>query len=399
MPREKLRIMYASNAPWCASGYGIQGRSLLPRLRALPEVEDVAMFAWFGLQGGLIHTGDMALYPQGIDAYGNDMYGAHCDHFKADLLITLIDAWVLKPELWDLPKGCKWAPWYPVDHDPIPAKVAEAVKKADYPITYAKFGRDESTRAGIENTYIPHGLETSVYRVYDPEQVAAFRHEVCEDAAWLGVMIAANKGWPSRKGFDETLEAFKRVLPDLPQPAILYIHTDYTKATQGGDLIGMVQALGIADHVRFPNRYKLWIGGYGPDYLALMCNNADVFLSPSKGEGFGIPIIEAQAAGCPVIVTDFTSMPELVRWGVAVEPQGLQYTYFDTWQAVPNVQGVADAIMDLTAERRGMTADELDNRRREVSAAIHNEYSWDVIAAQYWQPFLQRVLSDASATG
>ena len=326
MPRDKLRIMYASNAPWCFSGYGVQGRSLLPRLRQLPEVEDIAVFAWFGLQGGMLAAQDMQIYPQGIDPYGNDMYGAHCEHHKSDLLITLIDAWVLKPDAWQLPEYTRWAPWYPVDHEPIPQRVADVVKKANYPLTYAKHGHQESVKAGIENTYIAHGLEPDVYKVLPSEAVARFRHDVCEDAAWLGVMVAANKGWPSRKGFEEVLEAFKRLLPDLPKPAYLYLHADYTKVTQGGDLAALVKAMGLQDHIRFPNRYRLWIGGYGPDYMALMYNAADVFLSPSKGEGFGIPIIEAQACGAPVVVTDFTSMPELVRWGRAVPVDRLQYT-------------------------------------------------------------------------
>ena len=146
--------------------------------------------------------------------------------------------------------------------------------------------------------------------------------------------------------------------------------------------------------MRFPNRYKLWIGGYDPGYMALMYNNADVFLSPSKGEGFGIPIIEAQACGTPVIVTDFTSMPELVRWGYAVEPQNPQFTYMDSFQAVPSVPAIAAAIMQLWQERRGMTADELDEKRRYTSAAIHGEYSWDTLVAEQWQPFLRRVLDD-----
>ncbi len=89
----------------------------------------------------------------------------------------------------------------------------------------------------------------------------------------------------------------------------------------------------------FPNRYKLWIGEYDQRYLALMYNAADVFLGPSRGEGFGIPIIEAQACGTPVIVTNFSSMPELVRWGVAVEPAHLTWTYQDSWQAHPQRAG------------------------------------------------------------
>ena len=394
MPREKLRIMYASNAPWCFSGYGVQSRSLLPRLKQLPEVDEIAMFAWFGLQGGMLSSNGMPIYPMGVDAYGNDMYGAHCEHFKADLLVTLIDAWVLRPETWNLPDYTRWAPWYPVDHDPIPERVASVVKKAQYPLTYAKFGKAESDRVGINNTYIAHGLEPNTYKVLDNDVIHAFRHDVCEDAEWLGVMVSANKGWPSRKGFEETLLAFRSVLPELPERSYLYIHADHTKTVQGGDLAALVKAMGLQDHVRFPNRYKLWIGGYDPGYMALMYNNADVFLSPSKGEGFGIPIIEAQACGAPVIVTDFTSMPELVRWGIAVEPQNPQFTYMDSFQAVPSVPAIAKAIVDLWQDRRGMTAGALDEKRRCTSAAIHTEYGWDNLVAEQWQPFLRRVLDD-----
>ena len=394
MPRDKLRIMYASNAPWCFSGYGVQGRSLLPRLQKLPEIDAIGVFAWFGLQGGMLHAEGMPVYPVGLDSYGNDMYGAHCEHFRADLLITLIDAWVLRPDTWNLPEYTKWAPWYPVDHDPIPVKVADVVKQADYPMTYAKHGRAASLAAGIDNTYIAHGLEPDVFRVIDTEIVKAFRRDVCEDAEWLGVMVSANKGWPSRKGFEETLEAFKRVLPRLPERSFLYIHADYTKATQGGDLAGLVKAMGLQDKVRFPNRYKLWIGGYDPNYMALMYNAADVFLSPSKGEGFGIPIIEAQACGAPVVVTDFTSMPELVRWGRCIPVDRKQYTYMDSFQAYPCVHSLADAILELWQEHSAMTPAELDDKRRETAAAIHSEYSWDSLVAGQWQPFLRRVLDD-----
>jgi len=126
----------------------------------------------------------------------------------------------------------------------------------------------------------------------------------------------------------------------------------------------------------------------------MLYNAADVFLSPSKGEGFGIPIIEAQACGAPVVVTDFTSMPELVRWGVATKPDRLWWTAMNANQAIPSVGEIVDACIRLADERAGMTPEQLSEKRRETSAAIHDEYSWDVIAAQHWQPFVRRVLND-----
>lgn len=399
MTKDKLRIMYASNAPWCASGYGIQGRSLLPRLKQLDVVDDIAIFAWFGLQGGGTVANGFPVYPAGLDPYGNDMYGAHCEHFRADILITLIDAWVIRPNVVNDIKPAKWMPWLPVDHDPTPQIVLDAIKGAYKPLSYAKFGRDQLEAAGVPNVYIPHGVETGIFRVLPDADVAEFKRTVCEGAAWLGVMVSANKGWPSRKGFEETLLAFKRALPELPQPAMLYIHADWSKSLQGGDLAGLVKALGLQEHVRFPSRYKLWIGEYDQSYLAMMYNAADVFLGPSKAEGFGIPIIEAQACGTPVVVTNFSSMPELVRWGVAVEPAHLSWTYQDSWQAQPDVPGIAEAMLELTAERQALQNGHLHDRRMATSQAIHQEFDWDTLVHDYWRPLLVDVLEDLNNGG
>lgn len=397
--KEQLRIMYASNAPWCASGYGVQGRSLVPRLKALDVVEDVAVFAWYGLEGGGMVMGDVPVYPRGVDPYGNDMYGAHCGHFRADVLITLIDVWVIKPQIVEDLGDCKWLPWLPVDHDPAPEIVVKPAKAAYLPISYAKFGREKLEEAGVPNVYIPHGVEVDTFKILPDDQVADFRAKMCEGAAWLGVMVSANKGWPSRKGFVETLQAFKDALPSLPQPALLYIHADYSKTLGGGDLGAIVKAMGLSDYVRFPNRYKLWIGDYDQRYLSLMYNAADVFLGPSRGEGFGIPIIEAQACGAPVIVTNFSSMPELVRWGVAVEPARLDWTYQDSWQAVPDVPGITTAMLQLTEERQALANGRLQSKREATSWAIHQEFDWDVLVRDYWRPTLVDVLEDLNNGG
>ncbi|MDY6932978.1 MAG: glycosyltransferase family 1 protein [Spirochaetota bacterium] len=57
------------------------------------------------------------------------------------------------------------------------------------------------------------------------------------------------------------------------------------------------------------------------DELVAIYNLADCFLYPSKYEGFGLPILEAQACGCPVITSRVSSCPEVAgEGGLLVNP-------------------------------------------------------------------------------
>jgi len=46
------------------------------------------------------------------------------------------------------------------------------------------------------------------------------------------------------------------------------------------------------------------------DELAALYQMADILVYPSHYEGFGLPVAEAQASGCPVITSNISSMPE-----------------------------------------------------------------------------------------
>jgi glycosyltransferase involved in cell wall biosynthesis len=70
----------------------------------------------------------------------------------------------------------------------------------------------------------------------------------------------------------------------------------------------LVKQLGLEDHV-------VLVENAAKEALVLYYNAADALVFPSDYEGFGLPVLEAMASGCPVITSDKTSLPEVAGTG------------------------------------------------------------------------------------
>ncbi len=79
-------------------------------------------------------------------------------------------------------------------------------------------------------------------------------------------------------------------------------------------------ALGIADRVTFPG----WVG---PEEAQALLASAGVFVLPSYNEGLPVAVLEAMAAGVPVVTTRVGAIPDLGIDGEAgfiVEPGSIE---------------------------------------------------------------------------
>src|SRR5689334_3338747 len=157
-----MRILWASDAPWARSGYGVETALTAPRLAALGH--DVALLATYGLQGAtrewasdvLDANGNpivLRVYHGGADAFANDVIGVCARDWRADVVITVKDSFVFRPEAF---QGMRWLGMIPVDHEPIPPPVVQVARAMYRPIAYAPNGFRELRQAGFDPLYCPH---------------------------------------------------------------------------------------------------------------------------------------------------------------------------------------------------------------------------------------------------
>lgn len=395
----KPPIVWHSNAPWAPTGYGNQTKVFTPLIRNLGY--DVAISAYFGLNGrGATHEG-MAVYPGVGDAYGAEILTPHLLHhvknptkgfnrkpgkaLKDGLVITLMDVWVLPGGLFD---QCVGGCWVPVDHDPVPPAVVSFFERAQSmtPIAMSRFGQEQLQRAlpGRLVEYVPHGIDTDTYYPYEDEEREDTRERLgIEGDRFVVGVVAANQGNPSRKSYPEMLEAFaKFIKTDAGRNALLYLHTDRDGRNHGVALQPLMETLGLtADNVRMVPQYEYLTGMLNDDYMRDAYNACDVLLNPAMGEGFGIPIIEAQACGTPVIVTANTAMVEVGKVGAHVSGQRV-YTPQRSWQIVPSVDQLVDALTTM----RSMAP------RKRGAARLHAmDYDAHSVLETHWEPVLERL--------
>ena len=319
-----MKILWHGVKGSLPTGYGNQTALFVPAL--IGAGHDVAISCVVDqYQTGLDENGILN-FANGPRPWGNDLVHGHVDRYKPDAVISMVDNFLCDSEKF------KKFPWYPfvfVDSEPLLPEIQESLKACKRPIAPTQHAMRMLTHAGFDPLYCPLAIDTEMYRPINRQVARADLQKMWQvdlDGKFLAVMNAANMSMPSRKNFAAAFAAWAMFHVEHPN-SILYVHSEITGVlTRGEDLRKVAKLYGVENSVIFAPQYEYTCGVIGQEYLNAMYNAADVYLCTSTGEGFCLPLVEAQAAGCPVIAPNFGATAEFAHATELIK-EGIKYMY------------------------------------------------------------------------
>ena len=150
---------------------------------------------------------------------------------------------------------------------------------------------------------IPHGVDQ---KIFYPEEIKKEHDEF---------VFLANKGWKygenDRGGLQYLIKAYVNEFTEEDKVRlILKINSSYNSPQWNFD--EEMEKIGIKKSIKRPRIFVATQYMIEKE-LNLLYNEADVFVNPSMGEAFGIPMIEAMSCGVPVLTTPFGGQSDFVN--------------------------------------------------------------------------------------
>jgi len=222
--------------------------------------------------------------------------------------------------------GIPYVGIFPIESGPLCQSWANVLGLMSKALVISKFGLDQMSEAGVPGAYIPIGLDTEAWRRPTKKERAKLRESMGFTDDQLVVLTVADN--QERKnlsaGMDIIAEASKEI--DVQWMLVTRIFSQV-----GWKLDDMAIEKGIMD------RFMKFERGQSFDRLWTLYACADAFLLPSKAEGLCMPIVEAMAAGVPVLATDCTAVTEHLfenretREGGRGFPMETAFVHQDPW--------------------------------------------------------------------
>lgn len=339
---EKLKLMYIGDHG--RTGFGIVAKGLLTNLHKTGKYEILHLginyndlepveTPWRLVPAGFYSPDPTGMY-NAIDPFGYTKANAWVRTFDPDVIFINNDFPVVMRYLGDretkelTPLGkhrAKKIIYSPMDSEPFPPAFADIAINFDEVISYSYWQKAMMSRTSPDFEKMPvmyHGYDPKVYFPIPKDQAKkelsdVFRKynrgSVIPDFRdkFLVYFVGTNQWRKDIPALFKGYMEFRKLHPDKEMFLIPHTSANPMSPTHGGwSLFNLRDIYGLVDAVLMQNANI-----FTDEEMNIFYNAADVLAFPTRGEGFGLPSLEAMITKTPVIATKFGPQVELHERG------------------------------------------------------------------------------------
>lgn len=306
--RAKPRLLVISRHHKIKKGFGITLNELYAT-GLLQAHFEVGQLAWHyegepGLQDGVM------VWPAPEKSRRQDLRQCLYE-FAPDVILLHADAHFFLPHLKEL---TAWqgavVGWFTVDYERRrnPSQLVPLLARCQRVLSMG-----EASLIQLRRDYkgvlakVPLGVNPGHFYPVPLSEKQRLRRELGLPEQVFVFLMVANNFW--RKGIEYALLSFAQFLAkyrDVAKRCLLYLHTESSEV-----LHELIKAYDLQQHVRISLDFDPYRSPLPESQLAQLYQCADAFFLPSLGEGFGMPVLEAQACGLPLIISDNSVLREV----------------------------------------------------------------------------------------
>jgi len=427
-----MRILFScGNAPGLPTGYGGQG---ILALEALQKYGDITVLAWNlspqvftpcveysteevcrrnpGMnkifdtrQASNIEWSRIKWFCNPYHQFPTTILKKDLNHMititNATLFLALQDIFMFEPG----PFHCLSAVWMPLHFIPVEHPTQMSLADFDLQLPISGWGamlletlHNKNCLRHIE--VVAHGRDITIYNENKRDPVLTRKRRGWPQDAFVVLLIASNSEESGRKAFDAQIQAFSQFAHN--KNVWLHIHSENARAYDIGRLLEIFHGfdrtpwIDLGDQRMRTHREAAIFGdkfsissssdlnGILENDLVDMYHAADVLLAATCSEGCGVPILEAQLCGTPVVTTRATAMWEETLFGISVEPlQWIARMDFNSGWFLPDSKGIAKALQTIME----WTSDERQVKFAKAKPVLIANYSNDAIVKSFDRVF------------
>lgn len=352
------------------------------------------------------------------DLYGREKLLKYMYENEFDIFFTIQDAFAVEFLTEPLQRlrekhGRKFRTvlYFPIDADNIPSQWINIAHTFDFPVVYSDYGYKQLERRVEKEHFskflkpIPHGTNVKDFYPYDEKKRAEKRAASFGDR-FVVLNVARNQ---PRKDPCRSLAAFAEFKKQVPDAVYLFHCNPYDI---GNDIVAESKYYGLKVNrdIFFPRELTEGsLEGVTIEQVNEAYNIADVLISTTLGEGWGLSTTEAMATKLPLVVPRNTATIEIVgekeeRGYLAASGNTKSLWTVLTGQMdspprpLTDIEDMVAKMMQVYNDKKSKNYEETETFKKVEEAYLYAQnHTWSTIAKERWIPLFEKVAMEVQS--